>query len=123
MKPVKCQMMPSLPLVLVTSRKKLDKLDKKYGINITESSLSNYALAIYCTKGHESLAIVWLNMKELNGATESDVLSLLAHEASHVVDDYFRDIGESNPGDEERAYATERVMYELIEAYKREVES
>ena len=42
------------------------------------------------------------------------VLALLVHEASHVVDAYLEDIGESRPGFEQRAYALQAVSQPLM---------
>jgi hypothetical protein len=45
------------------------------------------------------------------------VACLLVHEAVHVVQEYFRYIGETNAGDEIQAYAIQNVSYVLLEAY------
>jgi len=47
----------------------------------------------------------------------NQVASLLVHEAVHVVQEYFRHIGETNAGDEIEAYAIQNVSYALLEAY------
>lgn len=47
----------------------------------------------------------------------NEVASLLVHEAVHVVQEYFRHIGETNAGDEIMAYAIQNVSFALLEAY------
>ena len=49
------------------------------------------------------------------------LLTLLVHEASHVVDIYFRDIlNEREPASEQRAYALQMCSRTLIEAVSRQ---
>ena len=47
-----------------------------------------------------------------------DVATLLVHEAVHVVQEYFRYIGEDNPGNEIQAYAIQNVSASLMRAYR-----
>jgi hypothetical protein len=47
-----------------------------------------------------------------------DVATLLVHEAVHVVQEYFRYIGEDNPGSEIEAYAIQNVSATLMRAYR-----
>jgi hypothetical protein len=47
-----------------------------------------------------------------------DVATLLVHEAVHVVQEYFRYIGEDNPGSEIEAYAIQNVSASLMRAYR-----
>jgi hypothetical protein len=47
-----------------------------------------------------------------------DVATLLVHEAVHVVQEYFRYIGEDNPGNEIEAYAIQNVSASLMRAYR-----
>jgi hypothetical protein len=47
-----------------------------------------------------------------------DVATLLVHEAVHVVQEYFRYIGEDNPGSEIEAYAIQNVSASLMNAYR-----
>lgn len=47
-----------------------------------------------------------------------DVATLLVHEAVHVVQEYFRYIGEDNPGSEIEAYAIQNVSASLMKAYR-----
>lgn len=47
-----------------------------------------------------------------------DVATLLVHEAVHVVQEYFRFIGEDNPGSEIEAYAIQNISASLMMAYR-----
>jgi hypothetical protein len=47
-----------------------------------------------------------------------DVATLLVHEAVHVVQEYFRYIGEDNPGSEIEAYAIQNTSAHLLNAYR-----
>lgn len=52
---------------------------------------------------------------------EFDVISrigLIAHEASHVVDELFDHIGEARPGAEQRAYLTQYFVEEIAAAWE-----
>jgi len=47
-----------------------------------------------------------------------DIATLLVHESVHVVQEYFRFIGEDNPGTEIEAYAIQNVSATLMRAYR-----
>jgi hypothetical protein len=62
------------------------------------------------------ITIVCIPIKpEMEGV---DVATLLVHEAVHVVQEYFRYIGEDNPGTEIEAYAIQNVSADLMTAYR-----
>jgi hypothetical protein len=46
--------------------------------------------------------------------TGPEIAALLVHEAVHIWQDYCRRIGESNPGDEQEAYAIQYLSKTLI---------
>lgn|SRR5690606_10088809 len=43
--------------------------------------------------------------------------AIICHEAVHVVEEVFREIGESKPSEEFRAYVTQNVFQSLYESY------
>lgn len=49
--------------------------------------------------------------------TPIQIAGLIVHEACHVVDRYFREIGESRPDEEHRAYSTQWIAQEIMEQY------
>lgn len=53
------------------------------------------------------------------GMEEVEVLGLLVHEASHVVDAFFTYIQETKPSDEFKAYCLQSTAMKLIEEYNR----
>ena len=52
-----------------------------------------------------------------------EILSMLVHEASHVVEEFFDSIGERKPASEQRAYALQYVSSELFHEYRRQKEA
>lgn len=48
-----------------------------------------------------------------------EIAGLLVHEATHIVQRHFRDIGEHEPSDEFQAYAIQRVSQNLMESFWR----
>lgn len=54
--------------------------------------------------------------------TPIQIASLLVHEAVHIVDHYFQDIGETRPASEQRAYATQYVSQTLMTEYVRQID-
>jgi hypothetical protein len=52
-----------------------------------------------------------------------EVAALLVHEAAHVWQAHCRDIGESNPGDEQEAYAIQAIAQELMFEFSRRIQA
>lgn len=48
------------------------------------------------------------------------VIGLLAHEATHVVQKMYENVGEAHPGSEHQAYAMQNVLQELLWDYVRQ---
>jgi hypothetical protein len=70
----------------------------------------------FTTPKGSRLTVVCIPVKpEVDGI---DVATLLVHEAVHVVQEYFRYIGEDNPGSEIEAYAIQNVSAALMNAYR-----
>jgi hypothetical protein len=70
----------------------------------------------FTTPKGSRLTVVCIPVKpEVDGV---DVATLLVHEAVHVVQEYFRYIGEDNPGSEIEAYAIQNVSAALMNAYR-----
>lgn len=51
------------------------------------------------------------------GKTKHEINALLVHEATHVWQQFCKDIGEKNPGDEQEAYAIQRISQNLMEEF------
>lgn len=58
-----------------------------------------------------------------NTPDQVTVLSMLVHEASHIVEEFFEGIGEHKPASEQRAYAMQYVSEELFDEYRRQKEA
>lgn len=65
----------------------------------------------------EMMAVVLLRA-DACGDDEEDA-ALLAHEATHVVEDLLATIGEDEPGCEERAYLTQAVTLALLRGHRK----
>lgn len=68
--------------------------------------------------------IVAINVAE--AATREDqvpVIGLLAHEATHVVQKMYENVGEHPPGSEHQAYSMQNVLQELLWEYSRQKEA
>lgn len=48
-----------------------------------------------------------------------EIAGMLVHEAVHVWQQYCRDMGERNPGDEQEAYAVQSIAQELMAEFAR----
>lgn len=58
-----------------------------------------------------------------NTPDQVTVLAMLVHEASHIVDEFFEDLGEHKPASEQRAYAMQYASEELFAEYRRQKEA
>lgn len=47
----------------------------------------------------------------------TEVIGMLAHEATHVWQHYAQTIGERHPGDEQEAYAIQAITQELVQSF------
>lgn len=95
-----------------TSRKKARKfIKRKTGLKLDwlgKSAQTDY----YRKAGAESLAVVTLNC---GGATFEQKVAIVAHECSHIVDSWLKDIGEDSPGEEVRAYAIQCAILTCLD--------
>lgn len=71
----------------------------------------------------DTVCVVALDIKEYLGRDQVMTLSMLVHEASHIVDTFFDSIGETKPAEEQRAYAMQYVASELFYEYRRQKEA
>lgn len=58
-----------------------------------------------------------VNLKKTTAPIES-IYSLLVHEAQHLVDYCFEELGETDPSSELKAYAIQSISQRLMESYK-----
>jgi hypothetical protein len=63
-----------------------------------------------------SMAIVCMQVQK--GNSYNQIASLLAHEAVHVAQNMFDDMGEEKPGREVEAYCIQRIFLQLLNSYK-----
>lgn len=70
---------------------------------------------IFTHTGGKLVAFVCLG--DTDGLDLSQVCGLLAHEAVHIWQRTKRELGEHTPGDEEEAYAVQRITQSLVDSY------
>lgn len=61
-----------------------------------------------------------VTMRGWEGRNPIEVAGLLVHEAVHVWQNYCRDIGEHEAGDEQEAYAIQSIAQELMADFERQ---
>lgn len=86
-----------------------------------------YGAVTHFCKNQEGDTVLIVGMDILHHATSTmdqvTILSMLVHEASHIVDEFFEGIGEHKPASEQRAYAMQYVTEELFAEYRRQKEA
>ncbi len=70
------------------------------------------------TQGAKTACIVCMPIDKKRSFNE--VAGMLAHEAVHVKQDMFADIGEDKPGSEVEAYAVQNILFQLLESYQKQ---
>jgi hypothetical protein len=104
--------MPSIDLRLTHSVTKLQRWREELtGIMPTDEPTTSAATYIYHYDRH--LAFIVYMTPSLDDYASSDA-ALLAHEAVHVAQSYFENIGEDDPASEEFAYIVQGISEYLI---------
>lgn len=106
--------MPSITVALYHDRNKLSRDLRERGI---EQHLSANCSAQTFHDNYGKGEIYFVMMEDCWEKPLWFQLAILAHEASHIVSYYFDDLGEEEPGEEERAYAMEAVAGCLFDAH------
>lgn len=58
---------------------------------------------------------------DFSGRSGIEIAGLLVHESVHIWQRYVDHIGESNPGDEQEAYAIQAIAQELMADFARQI--
>lgn len=74
----------------------------------------------FTKEGAGSMACI-VTMPIVKGRKISLVASILAHEATHVKQEFFRFIQEDKPSSEFEAYVMENIVHRLLNEYERQV--
>ena len=108
--------MPRISIRVTHSKKKLRKWCKRVGADFepirdkmkTADAITN----AFVNDDGSLLFIIWMN----DGTEHSAAMdaALLAHEAVHVAQEYFKYIGEDSPGEEQQAYVVQSASQYLI---------
>lgn len=70
---------------------------------------------------NELCAVVSLSLVAQEHRNAIEMAGLLVHEAVHVWQAYAKHMGETNPGDEQEAYAIQAISQELMAEYARRI--
>lgn len=70
---------------------------------------------------NELCAIVSVSEEAQKNRTAIEMAGMLIHEAVHVWQAYAVHMGETNPGDEQEAYAVQSISQELLAEYARRI--
>lgn len=105
-------------VIFTHSEKKLARIYRKFGITQSDAhNITSDARTTHITNGSDGYFIVY--MKPCLDWSAAQDVALLAHEATHVMQYYFEDIGEESPGIEAQAYVVQFVTEYLVERHFR----
>lgn len=110
---------PPIHLIFTHSKKRLKKLFRKFGIpeNEAERPRANATTCYLESKetGEDDIFIIYMQpCTEWSAAQDA---GLLAHEATHIAQDYLASIGEDKPSPEFEAYIVGFVTQELVQKH------
>ena len=110
------QAMPPLYVRLTHSKKKVRKWHREFGADVYSLEKHFKKNGAFTTtferEDGETVHIVW--MTDCTDYPAACDAALLAHEATHIAQDYFRSIGEASPSDELQAYTVQHVTDYLV---------
>lgn len=110
--------LPEIEIMITHSKKKALKAIRRFsgdaGVEDYEALVNMQATtsALRDRKTGTRLYVVW--MTPCTDYSASTDVALLAHEAVHVAQDYFREIGEDSPSDELYAYVVQDIVQHLV---------
>lgn len=70
---------------------------------------------------NETCSVVALSVAAQTELNSIEIAGMLVHEAVHVWQYYAEKMGETNPGDEQEAYAIQAISQELLAEYARRI--
>ena len=94
------------------------ELPKKDWPDFIKGSRSGATLHTFESDSGYLLAIV--NLKDYKNRTDIEVFGLLVHEAQHLSDYCFEELGEAKPSSELKAYAIQSLSQRLMQSYKQQ---
>lgn len=77
----------------------------------------------YTNPEGDTVCVVALDILRHIDRDQTSILAMLVHEASHIVEEHFDNLGEKKPASEQRAYALQYVCEELFIEYRRQKEA
>ena len=106
---------PGIEVVTCTKQSDLEKIAKETGVVLEKPLVGRATTTLVKNESDGRCKIVVIFDKKTTKQHKNyDVAALVAHEAVHVVQNIFDEIGEKFPGEETRAYLTQRVVYDIL---------
>lgn len=110
---------PPINVILTHSEKRLKKLYRKFGVPEREANNLRAKATTTYLESKDSMSddyfIVWMTPNlEMSAAMDAGIL---AHEATHIAQDYLASIGEDKPSPEFEAYIVGFVTQELVQKH------
>lgn len=113
---------PGPYLTLCLSKEELRVASKRLTDDVMPFPMSGALCSTFTNKGtNELCAIVSLSEVAQKNRNAIEMAGLLIHEAVHVWQAYIEHMGETNPGDEQEAYAIQAISQELLAEYSRRI--
>lgn len=108
--------MPPCKVFTCTELKELKALSTEYGVDISVLP-GAIAQASWIDSDGDSFGVVYVpaSMKVNYSRAQTD--AMITHEAVHIALDYFNDIGEDEPGDEQIAYAIQYITQHILNVF------
>ena len=128
-KTIKCEttvsILPDIDIKLVHSDRKAEKIMNGFGLDC--DPINCHAQTSYIRDNKTGAGFHLVVMRTPVDTPHWQESGLLCHEAVHIAERYFEEIGEEQPGEEERAYVVQSVASLLIDEHfkwkKRKLES
>lgn len=96
----------------------LKRLGVKEHVDFLRSTHCNATVHFMLNQDGKACAIVCLGKHDTR--TPIEIAGLLVHEAVHIWQNYCEDIGETNPGSEQEAYAIQSISMQLMDSFVRQ---
>lgn len=107
---------PCPELHVFTDAEKLKKFAiENYGCEVSTINKDGFTSTLSCDNGDISCLVYIKNQKYDTG----QLAGLIAHEATHVSQEFFESIGEINPSHEMQAYYIQTFVICIMQAYKK----
>ena len=111
------------PLRLCVTEKDYLRVCKKLGIKepLRWIGSTHGASTHFFTSAKTGMTSCVVTINKKHQTDDAKIVSRLAHEATHVMQEMLEGIHEKAPGNEVQAYAVEAITYQLVRSYRRQM--